>query len=206
MTKEPYDVEDGRILVQTARRAIQTWLERRARITSPPEAPERLHRRSGVFVTLNRFDNRSLRGCIGYPTPVKPLIQATIETAIESATSDPRFPSVSLKELTDNITIEVSVLTPPEEIHAPSPKELPRLIRVGVDGLIVERGIARGLLLPQVATEWKMDAEEFLCNCCLKAGLTPDAWVSEDVKVSKFQAVIFKEESPSGEVVMEEKA
>jgi len=176
------------------------------KIKPPTETSEKLLMNTGVFVTLNRFDNKSLRGCIGYPIPIKPLIQATIEVAIESATSDPRFPPVSLKEFTDNIIVEVSILTPPEEIEVSNPKELPNLIRVGEDGLTVEKGLAKGLLLPQVATEWKMDAEEFLCNCCLKAGLTPDAWLSADTKVSKFQAVIFKEKSPGGEVVKEESA
>lgn len=206
MTKKPYDIEDGKIIVQTARRAIQRWLKDKVKIKPPTETPEKLLMNTGVFVTLNRFDNKSLRGCIGYPIPIKPLIQATIEVAIESATSDPRFPPVSLKEFTDNIIVEVSILTPPEEIEVSNPKELPNLIRVGEDGLTVEKGLAKGLLLPQVATEWKMDAEEFLCNCCLKAGLTPDAWLSGDTKVSKFQAVIFKEKSPGGEVVKEESA
>ncbi|MEM2901726.1 MAG: TIGR00296 family protein [Candidatus Bathyarchaeia archaeon] len=198
---EAYTLEDGRILVQTAREAVSTWLRRKVAITPPPRLPDKLHRKSGVFVTLNRFDNGSLRGCIGYPTPVKPLIQATIEVAIEAATSDPRFPPVSLKEFEENIVVEVSILTQPKKIEVPNPKDLPKQIRIGVDGLIVEKGWAKGLLLPQVATEWGMDAEEFLCHCCLKAGLPPDEWTSRDVKVSKFQAHIFKEKSPGGEVV-----
>jgi uncharacterized protein (TIGR00296 family) len=198
---EAYTLEDGRILVQTAREAVHTWLQRAVMINPPPHVPEKLRRKSGVFVTLNRFDNGSLRGCIGYPTPVKPLIQAIIEVAIEAATSDPRFPPVTLKEFEENIVVEVSVLTPPVEIQVSNPRDLPKQVQVGVDGLIVEKSWAKGLLLPQVATEWGMDAEEFLCHCCLKAGLPPDEWTSRSVKVSKFQAHVFKEKSPGGEVV-----
>ncbi len=204
MTTKPYNISDGRIIVKTARRAIHTWLEENVKIPPPPETPDKLDRKSGVFVTLNRIENKSLRGCIGYPMPIKPLIQATIEVAIESATSDPRFPPVSLKEFTEDIVVEVSVLTPPKKIEASKSSELPKHIEVGVDGLVIEKGIAKGLLLPQVATEWKMDAEEFLCNCCLKAGLPPDAWLSEETMVSKFQATIFKEKIPGGEIIISE--
>ena len=87
-----------------------------------------------------------------------------------------------------------------EEVEVENPKEYLAKIRVGVDGLIVEKGIYKGLLLPQVPVEWKWCEEEFLCQCCVKAGLPPDSWLTKGVKIYKFQAIIFEEETPQGEV------
>jgi len=157
--------------------------------------------KAGVFVTLNQWGvEHGLRGCIGIPYPIKPLVNAIIEAAIDSATGDPRFPSVTLNELNDSIVIEVSVLTPPEEIKVDNPIEYSSHVNVGKDGLIVEKGMCKGLLLPQVAVEYDMDSEEFLSQCCMKAGLTPDTWLSPDVKIWKFQSLIFFEEKPKGTV------
>lgn len=155
----------------------------------------------GVFVTLNRVVGKEheLRGCIGYPYPVLPLSKATIDAAVEAAVGDPRFPPVSLNEM-NRIAIEVSVLTEPVELLVQDRRALPQKVKVGVDGLIVERGSRKGLLLPQVPVEWGWDPEEFVCHCCLKAGLSPDAWLVEGTKVYKFQAVVFEEETPAGQV------
>ena len=92
------------------------------------------------------------------------------------------------------------MLTPPEIIEVKKTNEYPSKIKVGKDGLIVERGMFKGLLLPQVPIEWEWDEEEFLCQCCIKAGLPPDNWLLEGTKVYKFQAIIFEEEKPTGEV------
>jgi hypothetical protein len=92
------------------------------------------------------------------------------------------------------------VLTPPQLIEVKKPTEYAAKIKVGKDGLIVERGMFKGLLLPQVPVEWKWDEEEFLCQCCIKAGLPPDNWLLEGTKIYKFQAIIFEEEKPRGEV------
>ena len=81
-----------------------------------------------------------------------------------------------------------------------NPKEYLSKIKVGEDGLIVERGYYKGLLLPQVPVEWGWCEEEFLCQCCIKAGLPPDTWLTKDVKIYKFKAIIFEEETPMGEV------
>ena len=140
-----------------------------------------------------------MRGCIGYPYPTTPLVQAVIESAISSATQDPRFYPLSLSEL-DNVVFEISVLTPPQLIEVKKPSEYLTKIMVGKDGLIVERGMFKGLLLPQVPVEWEWDEEEFLCQCCIKAGLPPDCWLLKDAKISKFQAIIFEEEKPRVEV------
>ncbi|MEM2942239.1 MAG: TIGR00296 family protein [Candidatus Bathyarchaeia archaeon] len=192
-------LEEGRFLVRLAREAISKYLQEGKVMKPPAETPENLMKRCGVFVTLTDHDSGELRGCIGYPEPVERLVNATITSAIEAATEDPRFPKVTLDELEKRLIVEVSVLTPPEEVKAPR-KEIPRHIRVGEDGLIVGRGLQRGLLLPQVAVEWGWGAEEFLTHCCLKAGLPPDEWLLEDTKIQKFQAAIFKEVEPKGRI------
>jgi len=146
---------------------------------------------------------KSLRGCIGYPTPEIPLVAATIDSAISSATRDPRFPPIISKEM-ENIVVEISVLTPPTMIVVKDLRGTVKEVQVGKDGLIVERGWRRGLLLPQVPVELNWDEEEFLNNCCMKAGLTPDAWLMEGTKIFKFSCVIAKEFSPNGEVIIED--
>ena len=86
-------------------------------------------------------------------------------------------------------------------IEVKNPREYPEKIEVGKDGLIIENGPWKGLLLPQVAVEFKWDAREFLENLCLKAGLTPDCWLDRNARIWKFQAEIFAEEEPNGKVV-----
>jgi hypothetical protein len=96
------------------------------------------------------------------------------------------------------------VLTPPQIIEVKTSKDYPSKIKIGSDGLIVERGWSKGLLLPQVPVEWHWNEEEFLSNCCIKAGLPPDCWVIEGTKIYSFQAIIFEEESPKGKVKRKE--
>jgi len=193
--------EEGRYLVRVARETITTFLKSKKMPPIPSDVPSSLNEKCGVFVTLNSVRNGpELRGCIGFPLPDYPLIEATMRSAIESATGDPRFHPVSLEESEREIALEVSVLTPPQHIEASDPKEYPSKIRIGRDGLIVERGIRKGLLLPQVPVEWDWNEEEFLSQCCLKAGLTPDAWLVKGTKISKFQAIVFQEEKPGGQI------
>ncbi len=192
--------EEGEYLVKLARRAIEARLKS-GEAVRPVGASEKLTQHCGVFVTLNRVQGggHTLRGCIGFPYPVMPLAEAVVEAALGAAFEDPRFQPVSLGEM-GHIAVEVSVLTPPEAIRVDDPSRYPEKVKIGRDGLIVGRGGRRGLLLPQVAVEWGWDAEEFLTNCCLKAGLPPDAWLDPRTEVSRFQAIIFAEESPGGPV------
>ncbi|MEM3041228.1 MAG: TIGR00296 family protein [Nitrososphaerota archaeon] len=194
-------LDDGRFLVQLARRTITEYLNLRKVPNTPRDVPSKLLQKWGVFVTINTFIEgaEELRGCIGFPLPELPLVEATISAAVSAATRDPRFPPLTKKEL-QNIVVEVSVLTPPELISVREAKEYPNAIKIGRDGLIVEQGYFKGLLLPQVPVEWHWDSEEFLCNCCLKAGLPPDAWLLPGCKVYRFQAIIFKEKFPCGPV------
>ena len=197
----PFSISDGRFLVNLARTAIGEYLSKGREMDPPADTPEHLLEKSGVFVTLNSAKPASqLRGCIGYPFPTDPLAVATIKSAIEAATGDPRFDPVELAEFKERVVVEVSVLTVPKALTAKEPIERAKEIQIGKDGLIVGRGAYRGLLLPQVAPEWNWDAEEFLINCCLKAGLPPDAWLDKDAQVEKFQAIVFEESEPNGEV------
>ena len=199
----PFELTDmeGRFLVQLARQSISAFLDVGEKTSVPPNISVTLRQKCGVFVTLNviRDGAKALRGCIGYPEPRLPLAEATITSAINSATRDSRFPLLATEEL-ERVVIEVSVLTPPALITVKTPMEYVTQIEVGKDGLIVERGRFKGLLLPQVPVEWEWNAEEFLTHCCMKAGLSPDAWLIEGTKIYKFSCVIAHEISPSGPV------
>jgi uncharacterized protein (TIGR00296 family) len=194
-------LEEGKFLIQLARSAVNEKLEKGKTVQPPEETPKKLFEQCGVFVTINslRGGKKELRGCIGYPYPTSPLVGAVIDSAINAATQDPRFYPLTLKELS-KVVFEVSVLTPPERVEVKNPKEYLTKIKVGEDGLIVERGYCRGLLLPQVPIEWGWCEEEFLCQCCVKAGVPPDSWLTKDAKIYKFKAIIFEEETPLGEV------
>lgn len=192
-------LEDGKFLIELARKTIEENLSGKE-----PEKPsnysEKLNEKCGVFVTLNSYPSKELRGCIGHPYPTDPLIDAVMDSAVSASTQDPRFPPINKEEL-ENTVIEITVLTPPELIEVSNPEEYPSKIKIGEDGLIVELGFNKGLLLPQVPVEWKWNEEEFLTHTCLKAGLAPDAWKDRNIKFYKFQGQIFAEEKPKGEVV-----
>lgn len=192
--------EEGGFLVGLARTSIEAALGSSEKVTLDGVS-EKLRIPCGVFVTLNKVEgsSHSLRGCIGFPYPVKPLADAVAEVAVSAALRDPRFSPVSKAEM-DSVVIEVSVLTPPELLSVEKPDQYPSLIEIGRDGLIVARGQNRGLLLPQVPVEWGWDAEEFLTQCCLKARLQPDAWLLSGTEISKFRAIIFSEDEPREEV------
>ena len=130
------------------------------------------------------------------------FVSTRTAAAISAATQDIRFNPVTADEL-DKIIFEVTVLTPPVEIKVEQPSEYLKQIQVGRDGLIVENSYSSGLLLPQVPTEYGWNVEEFLEYKCQKAGLEKDAWKDKDTKISRFQGVIFKEESPNGTIIRE---
>jgi len=193
--------EEGTFLVKLARKAVEHYLKTRKCMDAPENLSKKFLEPCGVFVTINSISDgeKELRGCIGFPYPTLPLAQAVIESAMNAATQDPRFPPLSLAEL-EHVVFEVSVLTPPRLIEVKTPREYCAKIAVGEDGLIVERGIYKGLLLPQVPVEWGWDAQEFLCQCCNKAGLLADYWLRQGTKIYKFQAIIFEEETPLGSI------
>lgn len=194
--------EEAILLVKLARKAVERNLKDGVIISPPERISNHLLESRGVFVTINTLKNkkRRLRGCIGFPYPIYPLARAVIEAAVESATRDPRFSPLSISELS-HVVFEVSVLTSPQLIKVSSPRDYPSKVKIGVDGLIVERGFNKGLLLPQVPVEWGWDSEEFLCQCCMKAGLTPDCWVLQGTKIYKFSCILVIELEPNGRIV-----
>jgi len=194
-------LEEGKLLVNLARQTVTEILKNGKTLQVPDDVSSNLMEPCGVFVTLNsvRKGTKMLRGCIGLPYPTTPLAQAVIEAALSAATQDPRFPPVAPEEL-DHVVFEVSVLTPPELVTATKPIEYPSKIKVGQDGLIIEKGYHKGLLLPQVPVEWNWNEEEFLCQTAMKAGMSPDSWLLKDTKLYKFQAIIFEETSPKGNI------
>jgi len=192
-------LEEGKAAVKLARDSLTAYLQSHKR-TGPEGLAPVFDQNRGVFVTLH--EDGELRGCIGYPQPVMPLGRAIVDSSINAGTKDPRFMPVTAEEL-KRIEIEVTVLTPPQVIAADR-KKLPEEVQIGKHGLIVSRGMFSGLLLPQVATEWNFDPEDFLCQTCLKAGLPVDSWLDPETEVQCFEAQIFSEERPEGPVVERE--
>lgn len=191
------DLESGRYLVKKAREAITLYLKGQGL----PKI-DGFSRKQGVFVTLETYPRRELRGCIGFAEPILPLSKAIVQAAIAAATQDPRFPPVGEEEL-DGIVVEISVLTPPKKMVCP-PEKRPGNVIIGKDGLIVRCGETTGLLLPQVPVDLQWDQKTFVCQTCIKAGLLPDHWKRGDADFYKFQAEIFSEKTPGGEVEKKE--
>lgn len=198
----PYSLMEGRALIGLARKAVTVYIEEGKIIKPSGDVPDSLLRDNyGVFTTIERLVNgkRELRGCIGYPRGYTNVAMAVVGSALAAAFEDPRFPPLSQKELNE-VVFEVSILSPLEQIRIDDPRRLPKTIRVGYHGLVVEHGIFSGLLLPQVAVEYGWDEETFLCQTCMKAGLTPECWLDRKTTVYRFQAQIFFEKNPGGEV------
>jgi len=172
--------EQRNALVSLARAAV---VDATTGSRSVSAAPADLPEASGAFVTLKR--GGQLRGCIGTLECRLPLAEEIRRVAVSAAREDPRFPPLTSAEL-EGLDVEVSVLGPLEEID---PRD-PAAIEIGTHGLVVEQGLRRGLLLPQVATEWGWDRETFLSQSCRKAGLALDCW-RNGAKVYRFAATVF---------------
>lgn len=170
-----------RTLLALARQAIATALTDN-RLLDLPAVDEALQGEYGAFVTLTL--GGQLRGCIGYPEPVFPLHETIARGAVSAALQDPRFPPVTPQELL-GLHIEISVLSPLVPIT-------PEQVEVGVHGLVIEQGRARGLLLPQVPVEWGWNREEYLWHLCRKANLPIDAW-RNGATLYAFTAHVFSE-------------
>jgi len=196
---EEYSLEEGEFLVKLARRAVETYVEEGERISPPPDTPGRLREKRGVFVTLKTYPKHELRGCIGRPYPTYPLVSATIDSAIDAAVNDPRFMPVRPGEL-DELVVEVSILTLPKEVKVRDPREYRDKVVIGRDGIIIEWSMGAGLLLPQVPVEEGWNVDDYLSYGCMKAGASPDLWLTSNVRLYTFQAIIFEEERPRGEV------
>lgn len=108
----PLSPEEGRLAVALAREALECHVNGRKMPAGNLDSG-RFSEARGVFVTLNTTApaGNNLRGCIGFPYPVKRLGDAIREAAVAAASEDPRFPPVGREEL-GSIIVEVSVLTP----------------------------------------------------------------------------------------------
>lgn len=170
-------------LLKIAREAIESRAAKNQKFLNPATESETLKKDSGAFVSLHK--NGRLRGCIGVFASKEPLWKTVQDNAIAAAFRDPRFIPVEPEEL-DEIDIEISVLSPLREI-----KDVNE-IEVGRHGIFIMKGSRRGVLLPQVATEYGFDRETFLCETCLKADLPEDAW-ENGASIYIFEADIFGE-------------
>jgi AmmeMemoRadiSam system protein A len=175
--------EDRQRLLQIARAAIGAYVNGVAVLDQP--SSDSLARPGGAFVSIHH--QGELRGCIGHIEANQSLPRVVRECAVAACSADPRFPPVSAEELA-GLNIEVSLLGPLEPVASPDD------IEVGRHGLLVEQNGQRGLLLPQVAIEWRWDRETFLAHTCGKAGLPRDAW-KQGAKLWRFEAEVFAESS-----------
>ena len=184
-----FSKEEQRAIIKLVRDILHSSFHKEKEIMIPLALEKKLSEKRGVFTTLTL--NNELRGCIGIPEPELPLGVALIRAAIGAAFHDPRFLPLKESEL-EKIKIEVTVLTEPKEIKVKNKKELLKKIKVGKDGLIVEKNHQSGLFLPQVPLEQKWNYKEFLEHTCLKAGLDKDAWLDKSTKVLRFQGLVIQ--------------
>ena len=176
--------EEKKGLLAAARRTVAKLVGAQTEAPEPPEDLDAYSFQRGAFVTLHKHGQ--LRGCIGNFMSRQPLQKTVEEMAEAAACQDPRFPPLAREELAD-IDLEISVLSPLRRIEDVNE------IQVGVHGIYMVSPRGRGVLLPQVATEYGWDRRTFLENTCLKAGLNPGCWQDEDVEILIFSAEVFGE-------------
>lgn len=182
-----YSSDEKKVMLALARTTIENVLKRLPP-SIPDSVPTKFHDIRSCFVTLHTKDG-SLRGCIGNIEAFESLCDNIIHNAVNSAFQDPRFQRIkSLDELA-NITIEISVLTPPEKIKSTDD------FIIGKHGIILSKGVRSSVFLPQVAPEQGWDKETTLVHLSLKAGLEPYAWKEADAEFKVFEAIVFSEKS-----------
>jgi AmmeMemoRadiSam system protein A len=176
------DDNDKRELLRIARATLREYLTTGF---MPPGAPHRqsLLEPRGAFVTLHV--GSELRGCIGRVDADTPLYLAVEQLAVSAATRDPRFEPLRAEDLPET-RIEISILSPVRTGKADD-------VEIGKHGLVITRGVRRGLLLPQVAVEHGLSRERFLDETCAKAGLPPGAWKEAGTILQLFTADVFRE-------------
>jgi len=182
--------EAKRELIQIVRESTLCALSGTGPLELGTESLVEENRQSGRGIFVSMYNQNSLRGCIGCFENPDPLYQIAIDYAAH-ACRDPRFVSnpVTQSEL-DDIHFEVSVIQPLEWIQDPMD------IEIGVHGIGLESSRARGVFLPQVATEYNMDKEEFWKVLAQeKAGIDPALIFQKDpsLRLFRFEAEVFKE-------------
>jgi AmmeMemoRadiSam system protein A len=181
----PLSESEELTLLRIAREALVGFLNL-AEIPKIAEPAPALCQNCGAFVSLH--NGKNLRGCVGVIAANKPLYITVGECAVWAGLQDHRFPPVSKREVS-RLNFEISVLSPLSDIA-------PDDIEVGRHGLVISLGGLRGLLLPQVAVQWKWNREQFLEETCRKAGLPSNAW-REGARIQAFTAQVFQEPSAS---------
>ena len=191
MTTIPLTKEEKGLLLKLARRSIElTVTGHRLPVLNLAEYSLPLQERGASFVTLT--ENSELRGCIGALEAYQPLVQDVCEHAADAAMEDPRFQPVRPREVS-LLKIEISRLTPQVPLPYERPEDLPRLLRPGIDGVVVRDGMHRATFLPQVWEKVESPAE-FLSHLCLKMGAPPNYWQKKVLQVSIYQVEEFEEE------------
>ncbi len=195
-----YSLAQGEKLVKAARLAIEM------RIASPhfsrymlSDYTKGFNEKYGIFVTLEHYPTRTLRGCIGFLYGTSEIGKLVVDAAVAAAFEDPRFVPISAKEIGE-LTVEVSILSGQEALGK-SAQSRKRNLKIGTHGLIIEYGHYRGLLLPNVATEQHFTKEKFLECVCEKAGIPRTYWMQPNVSLYSFESQIFREEAPNGKIV-----
>ncbi|MCD4653696.1 AmmeMemoRadiSam system protein B [bacterium] len=179
--KKELDRDEQKYLLSYSRKVLDNFV-RNGKIIDLDKSVRAATLHRGVFVTLHK--NEDLRGCIGYIEPVTTCMEAVRDNTISACAKDPRFSPVTIDEL-DDVSIEISVLTPP--IPVISWKD----IKLGIHGIMLEKGHHRSVFLPQVPLEQGWDLETTLIYLALKAGLSADEWT--DAKFKVFEAQVFHE-------------
>lgn len=183
---------EKKLLLEVARRVVSAAVEGREVPGELPETPN-LRNLGGAFVTLHLRGR--LRGCMGRMISSESLIEIVAHCAKAAALEDPRFDPVRPDELNE-IEIELSVLSRLEAIA-------PDQIQAGKHGLMVSRGWQRGVLLPQVALQFRWSGQRLLEETCVKAGFERDAWKNPGIRIHAFTAEIFSESDLRGEASTE---
>jgi AmmeMemoRadiSam system protein A len=190
MMPEKLSEEDRTYLLKLARKAIEAAVrgENLPEIDWETLSPA-LHENGASFVTLT--EDGSLRGCIGALEAYQPLAEDVREHAVAAALEDYRFYPVRAPELS-RLEIEISRLTAPVDLPYEKPEDLLRLLRPGVDGVILMDGRRRATFLPQV---WEKvpNSGEFLSELCLKMGAPEDLWRKKLLTVRTYQVEEFHE-------------
>lgn len=185
MKEESLTQDQREALLLIARQTIGNTIGKKSgNMPTENGVSEPFNMKAGAFVSIHKKGN--LRGCIGTFDTTHPVENQIREMAAAAATRDPRFSPVEENEF-DDIDIEISVLTPAKTIS--SIEE----IVVGEHGIIISKGYRRGVLLPQVATEYGWDKKTFLEHTCRKAGLPNHAWKDEETTIQIFRAEVFGE-------------
>ena len=188
-----FSEEQGKALLWLARETLARQLGLEAREPGPDIAArlldQEMQEKRGTFVTLKKHGE--LRGCIGTLAAVASIIEGVKHNALHAAFDDSRFRPVEKNELAA-IEVEISILTEPTPLAYGSPEELLRTLQVGIDGVIIRKGVQGATFLPQV---WEQlpDPEDFLGHLCRKAGLPAEAWRAGNLEVLIYRVQYFEE-------------